>query len=80
MAEIWPDPEESGWNPAILVGSGQMCSLESGNGDSCIFSFRNFFVRTKRLKIFSRKLFFFENDFVEIFYDGNHFTSKQTED
>jgi hypothetical protein len=29
MAGIRPDPEESGWNPAILVGFGQTCSPES---------------------------------------------------
>jgi hypothetical protein len=39
----------------ILIRSGQTCSPESGNGDrtlpdsgdNCIFSFRNFFMRTK---------------------------------
>jgi hypothetical protein len=50
------DPAGSGRNPAILAESGQTCSPESGNGnqtltdsgDSCIFAFRNFFVRAKR--------------------------------
>jgi hypothetical protein len=50
--------------------SGQTLLSESGYGDrtlqnsanSCIFAFRNFFVRTKRWKIF---------------YDGNYFMSKQ---
>jgi hypothetical protein len=48
------DPKEFGWNPAILAGSGQTCSPESGNGDrtlldsggicqTLIFAFRNFF-------------------------------------
>jgi hypothetical protein len=63
---IWPDPEEFGWNPVILAGSGQTGLSESDNGrstlpnsgDSCSFTFRNFFVRTKRRKIFLRKLFF----------------------
>jgi len=58
-------------SPAGFGQSGQTCSSESGNGDrtlpdsgdSCIFSFRNFFVRTKQL-IFE-KIIFFENDFVE---------------
>jgi len=47
----------------VLPESGQPCSLESG--DSFIFTFRNFFVRIKRRKIFLRKLFVFEINFVE---------------
>lgn len=64
------DPVRSDWirrNPAILPGSSQTYEPKSGNGDrmlpnsgdSCIFAFQNFFVRAKRQKIFSRKLFFF---------------------
>jgi hypothetical protein len=65
MAGIRP---ESGRNPAILAGFGQTCSPGSGNGDrklpdsgdSCSFSFCNFFfARIKRQK----KIF--ENDFIE---------------
>jgi hypothetical protein len=52
---IWPGTEVSCRNPAILAGSGPTCSPDSGDGDICIFTFRNFFVRTKRRKIFSRK-------------------------
>jgi len=84
------DPEDSGLNPAILAGSGQTFSPESGNGDrtlpdsgdnyqTLIFAFRNFFVRTKHRKIFSRKSFFLKMISSKSFYDGNHFTSKQTE-
>jgi hypothetical protein len=70
MAGIRPDLTKS---RGVLLESGQTCSPESGDGDltlpdssnSCIFSFRNFFMRTKHRKIFSRKLFFFEIDFVE---------------
>jgi hypothetical protein len=77
MAGIRPDLHESiHWSGRIwrsLAGSGQTCSPESDNGnqmlpdsgDNCIFPFRNFFVRTKRRKIFSKKIIFFENDFVE---------------
>lgn len=76
-AGIRPDPEDSGLNPAILAGSGQTFSPKSGNGDrtlpdsgdnyqTLIFAFRNFFVRTKHRKIFSKKIIFSENDFVEI--------------
>jgi len=51
---------------AILAGSGQTRSPESSNGDrtlpdsgnSCIFTFRNFFVQTKIRKIFLRNYFF----------------------
>jgi hypothetical protein len=54
IRSFWPDPANT-------------CSPESGNGnqtlpDSCdsyIFAFRNFFLRAKRWKIFSRKSFFF---------------------
>jgi len=35
------------------------------SGNNCIFRFRDFFVRTKRRKTFSRKLFFLKNDFIE---------------
>jgi hypothetical protein len=63
---IRPEPEDSGLNPTILAGSGQTFLPESGNGDrtspdsgdnyqTLIFTFRNFFVRTKHRKIFSRK-------------------------
>jgi len=52
---VRPDPEDSGLNPAILAGSGQTFSPESGNGDrtlpdsgdnyqTLIFAFCNFFV------------------------------------
>jgi hypothetical protein len=58
MAEIRPDlAKMAGIRPdwTILIRSGQTCSPESGNGDrtlpdsgeNCIFSFRNFFMRTK---------------------------------
>jgi hypothetical protein len=87
---IRPDPENSGLNPAILAGFGQTFSPESGNGDrtlpdsgdnyqTLIFAFRTFFVRTKHRKIFSRKSFFLKMISSKSFYDGNHFTSKQTE-
>jgi hypothetical protein len=67
---IRPDLTGSG---GVLSESGQICWLESGNGDqmlsdsgdSWIFSFRNFFVQSKRQQIFLRKLFFFEIDFVK---------------
>jgi hypothetical protein len=72
------DPKESGRNPTILAGSGQTCLPESGNGNSFIFFFCNFLVRTKRRKIFSRNFFFLKMISSKIFYDGNHFTSKQT--
>jgi len=76
---IRPDLEDSGLNPAVLAGSGQTFSLESGNGDwtlpdsgdnyqTLIFSFRNFFVRTKHRKIFSRKLFFLKMISLKSFY------------
>jgi len=69
---IWPKWSEScrsdriRKSPVILAGSGQTCLSESDNGrltlpnseNSCSFTFRNFFVRTKRRKIFLRKLFF----------------------
>jgi hypothetical protein len=65
MAGIRPD----------LIGSGRIWPKwpESDNGNrtlpdsdnSCIFTFHNFFMRTKRRKIFSRKLFFSKNDFVK---------------
>jgi hypothetical protein len=71
----------------VLSESGQICWPKSSNGDrilpdssdSCIFSFRNFFVRPKRRKIFSRKLFFLKLISSKIFNDENHFTLKQTE-
>jgi hypothetical protein len=76
---IRPDPEDSGLNPAILAGSGQTFSPESGNGDQTlpnsgnnyqtfIFAFRNFFVRTKHRKIFSRKSFFLKMISSKSFY------------
>jgi hypothetical protein len=49
------------------------------SSDGSIFAFRDFFVRTKRRKIFSRKLYFLKMISSKIFYDENHFTSKQTE-
>jgi hypothetical protein len=63
---IWPKWPGSGRNLAILAESGQTCSPKFDNGDrtlpdssdSCIFTFRNFFVQTKRRKIFSKKIFF----------------------
>jgi hypothetical protein len=62
----WPEsghdqnPAGSGQNGRNPAGSSQTCSSEllPDSGDSCIFAFRNFFVRTKRSKIFSRKSFF----------------------
>jgi hypothetical protein len=74
---ILSDPEASGWNPAILARSCQTFSSESGNcyrtlsdsSDICqtlIFAFCNFFVRAKHRKIFSKKIIFSENNFVEI--------------
>jgi hypothetical protein len=74
----------------IRQESGQTCSSKSGNSDrtlpdsgGCcqilIFAFRNFFVRAKCRKIFSRKSFFFLKMISpKIFYGENHFTSKQT--
>jgi hypothetical protein len=55
---IRQDQEDSGWNPAILAESGPSFSPKSGDGNqtlpdsggickTLIFSFRNFFVRTK---------------------------------
>jgi hypothetical protein len=73
---------------SILVGSGQTCLLESSNGDrtlsnsggicqTLIFAFRNFFVRAKRWNIFLKKSFFLKMISPKIFYNVNHFTSKQ---
>jgi hypothetical protein len=42
-----------------LTGSGNGNRMLPDSGDNCIFVFRNFFVRTKSWKIFSRKSFFF---------------------
>jgi hypothetical protein len=83
MVGIQPDLTGS---RGVRQESGQTCSPESGNGDrtlpdsgnSCIFASRNFFVRTKCRKIFWRKSFFLKMISLKIFYDGNHFTSKQT--
>jgi hypothetical protein len=60
------DPVGYDWIQRSPPESVQTCSPESSNGDrtlpdsgkSCIFPIRNFFVRTKHRKIFSRKLFF----------------------
>jgi hypothetical protein len=81
---IWLDPAI---DPA---GSGQTFSPESDNGDwtlpdsggicqTLISEFCNFFVRAKHRKIFSRKSFFLKMISSKLFYEGNHFTSKQTE-
>jgi hypothetical protein len=56
--------------------SGQTCSPKFGNGDrtlpdsgdSYIFTFRNFFVRAKRRKIFSKKSFFLKIISSKIFF------------
>jgi len=83
---IRPDLAQMAWiRPDLTRSKG--VRTESGNGDrtlldsgdSCNITSRNFFVRTKRRKIFSRKLFFLKMISSKIFYDGNHFTSKQTE-
>jgi hypothetical protein len=71
----------------MLARSSQTCSPESGNGnrmlpdsgDSCLFALRNFFVQAKYWKVFSRKSFFLKLISSKIFYNRNHFTSKQTE-
>jgi hypothetical protein len=71
-------------------GSVQTFSPESNNCDrmlpdssgicqTLIFAFCNFFVRAKHQKIFSRNSFFLKMISSKLFYDGNHFTSKQTE-
>jgi hypothetical protein len=92
-AEILSDsdqPSQIGRDPAILIGSGQTFSPESGNDDqtlpdssgicqTLIFGFCNFFVRAKHRKIFSKKLFFLKIISSKLFYDENHFTSKQAE-
>jgi len=87
---IWMEPAtgptgfgQNGRNPAgsyriwrnttILAGFGQTCSPESDNGDRTLPD------SGRCLKIFSRKLFFLKMISSKIFYDGNHFTSKQTE-
>jgi hypothetical protein len=86
---ILPVPESGRicMDPATDHAGSDRDSKESGNGDrtlpdsddSCIFSFCNFFVRTKRRKIFSKKYFFLKIISSKIFYDGNYFTLKQTE-
>jgi len=72
--QFWPDPAKRVcWNPAT---STERCRIPA----TVAFSpFCNFFVRTKRQKIFSRKLLFLKMISSKIFYDGNYFTSKQTE-
>jgi hypothetical protein len=75
MAGIRPDLTGSG---GVLTESGNGDWMLPDSGDSCIFTSRNFFVRTKRRKMFSRKLFFLKMISSKIFYDENHFTSKQT--
>jgi hypothetical protein len=70
-----------------LVEIRPTCSSESDNGDqtlpdfggSCIFTSPNSFMRTKCQKVFSRTSFFLKMISSKIFYDKNHFTSKQTE-
>jgi len=63
LARIWPDFGEFGRNPAMATGC---CRIP-------FFAVANFFVQVKLWKIF------LNNDFIEIFYDVNYFTSKQTE-
>jgi len=85
---------QNGWDLAgsgrVRLDSGQTYSLEFDNRDrslpdsggiceTLIFACRNFFMRAKRRKIFSKKSFFFKMISLKIFYDRNHFTSKQTE-
>jgi hypothetical protein len=43
------------------------------------FAFCNFFVQAKHRKIFFEKIIFLKIISSKLFYDGNHFTSKQTE-
>jgi hypothetical protein len=73
MAKMaWIRPDLTG-SRGVRPESCQTCSPESGNGDwtlpdsggSCIFAFHNLFVQAKRRKIFSKKLFFSENNFVK---------------
>lgn len=86
MVKSRPDLAKMAGIRLNLIGSGGVL-LESGNddrtlpdsGNNCIFTFRNFFVRTKRRKIFSRKFFFLKMISLKIFYNENYFTSKQTE-
>jgi hypothetical protein len=56
---------ESGNSDRTLPDSGSICQ-------TLIFAFCNFFVRAKR-----RKIFFLKMILPKIFYDENHFTSKQ---
>jgi hypothetical protein len=54
-----------------LLDSSRICQ-------TLIFAFRDFFVLTKRQKIFSKKSFFLKMISPKIFYNKNYFTSKQT--
>jgi hypothetical protein len=58
---VRPDSGEFGQNPAMATGR---CPILVAGADS-IFRRRNFFVRVKRRKIFSKKLIFLKNDFVK---------------
>jgi hypothetical protein len=86
LARIWPKWSDSDRIWPKRPRSGQTYLPESGNGDrtlpdfgsSCIFAFPKFFVRAERWNFFLRKSFFLKMISSKIFYDGNHFTSKQT--
>jgi hypothetical protein len=74
---IWRSP--AGIRPNMLAGIRQRRPYVARFLQQLYFCLSNFFMHTKRRKKISRKLFFLKMISSKIFYDGNHFTSKQTE-
>jgi hypothetical protein len=80
--DIDRDPARYDWIRRSPAGSGQICLPESSNGDwtlpdsgdNCIFTFR----ANQTPKNIFEKIIFLKLILLKIFYDGNHFTSKQT--
>jgi hypothetical protein len=71
IAGFWPSRPDLAKTAMIRQESGNGDRTLPDSGDNCqtlIFAFRNFFVRTKHRKIFSRKSFFLKMISSKSFY------------